>query len=228
MPTSKLRSKPVERHTLADQVYASLKKGILDGDLHPGERLKEVEIATSLGASRTPVREALSRLEQEGLVQPLSSGGLTVVELSPNDVEEIFGLLKVVESYAIRLAAERVTERQLERLKSLCARAEQLYVEDIGRLIELNRRFHEMLIDMADHRRLKALVGDLRTALQPYRIVTIMSPDFQRAGEFRDLMVNDHSEIVKALGEGNVGRLVKLVQDHNDLAKRITLRHVWG
>lgn len=227
MPTGKLKTKSVERHTLADQVYTFLKKGIITGDLQPGERLKELEIAQSLGASRTPVREALSRLEQEGLVQPFPSGGLTVVKLSANDVKEIYGLLRVLETYGIRLAAERATAKQLERLEQLCSRAEQLGAQDIDRLIELNGRFHELLIEITAHRRLKELVGQLRTALQPYRIVTMLRPDFHGSPQFRDLMVHQHSEIAKALRDRNVDRLVDLVVEHNELGERTTLTHVW-
>jgi DNA-binding GntR family transcriptional regulator len=227
MPTEKLKTKSVERHTLADQVYTFLKKGIINGDLQPGERLKELEIAQSLGASRTPVREALSRLEQEGLVQPFPSGGLTVVKLSANDVKEIYGLLRVLESYGIRLAAERATTKQLDRLEALCVRAEQLSAEEIDRLIELNGRFHELLIEVTAHRRLKELVGELRTALQPYRIVTMLRPDFHGSPQFRDLMVHQHSEIVRALRGREVDRLVDLVVEHNELGERTTLSHVW-
>ena len=227
MPTGKLKTKSVERNTLADQVYSFLKKGIISGDLQPGERLKELEIAQSLGASRTPVREALSRLEQEGLVQPFPSGGLTVVKLSANDVKEIYGLLRVLESYGIRLAAERITPKQLERLEALCDRAEQLGTEDIDRLIELNGRFHELLIEVTAHRRLRELVGQLRTALQPYRIVTMLRPDFHGSPQFRDLMVRQHSEIAKALRARDVNRLVEIVVEHNELGERTTLSHVW-
>ena len=147
MPASKLKGKMVEKHTLAHQVYASLKKAMLEGDLRPGERLKELEIAQSLGASRTPVREALSKLEQEGLVQPFPSGGLTVVELSTNDVEQIFGLLKVMDPYACKLALENITEKQLEKIESICARAEELTRKENERRIDLNQRFHAMMIE---------------------------------------------------------------------------------
>ena len=227
MPTDKLKTKAVERHTLADQVYSFLKKGIIAGDLRPGERLKELEIAQSLGASRTPVREALSRLEQEGLVQPFPSGGLTVVKLSANDVREIYGLLRVLETYGIRLACEKITSKQLDRLETLCSRAEQLSTQDIDRLIELNGRFHELLIEATAHRRLIELVGQLRTALQPYRIVTMLRPDFHGSPQFRDLMVHQHSEIAKALRDREVDRLVDLVVEHNELGERTTLSHVW-
>ena len=227
MPANKLKSKMLERHTLADQAYASLKKAMLEGDLRPGERLKELEIAKSLGASRTPVREALSRLEQEGLVQPFPSGGLTVVELSPDDVEQIFGLLKVVEPYACKLALENITEKQLEKIESICARAEGL-TEDNERRIELNRRFHEVLIEVTGHRRLIELVSNVRSAIQPYRVITMHSPEFQASPDFLALMVRDHTQIAQALRARDEERLVRLVHAHDEVAKRSLIDFTWG
>lgn len=228
MPANKLKSKMVERHTLAEQVYASLKKAMLEGDLRPGERVKELEIARSLGASRTPVREALSRLEQEGLVQPFPSGGLTVVELSSNDIEQLYGLLKVVEPYACELALENITEKQLEKLESICARAEELPKEDNERRIDLNRRFHEMLIEVTGHRRLIELVTNLRSAMQPYRVITMNSPEFQSSPEFLGLMVRDHTEIAQALRARDKERLIGLVHAHDEVAKRSLIDFIWG
>ena len=228
MPANKLKGKSVERYTLADQVYASLKKAMLDGDLHPGERLKELEIAQSLGASRTPVREALSRLEQEGLVQPFPSGGLTVVELSPNDIEQIFGLLKVVQPYACKLAIENITAKQLEKIESICSRAEELDNEGNERRIDLNRRFHDVLIEVTGHRRLIELVTNLRSAMQPYRAITMNSPEFQASPDFLGLMVRDHTEIAQALRARDEEQLVKLVLAHDEVAKRSLIEFIWG
>lgn len=207
----------VSRHTLAEQVYASLKRAIVNGDLQPGERLKELEIARSLGASRTPVREALSLLEQEGLVAALRSGGLTVVELAENDVEEIFGLIQVLESYAGRLAAERITEKQLERLDAVCRRAEQLGDDEHERLSELNWRFHELLIEASDQRRLQDLIRNLRAAMQPYRAVTLTFD------EFRSRSVSDHREMIALLRARAGERLERLMFEHIGVARRVTI-----
>jgi DNA-binding GntR family transcriptional regulator len=214
--SAKLRA-TVERQTLAEQVYTSLKKAIVSGDLQPGERLKELEIARSLGASRTPVREAMSWLEQEGLLQPLRSGGLTVVELSEVDVEEIFGLIQVLESYASRLAAERVSEKQLERMEAVCQRAEELSDDERERLSELNWKFHELLIEAADNRRLQDLIRNLRSAMQPYRAVTLTSD------EFRGRSVADHREMIALLRAKAGDRVERLMFEHIGIARRVTL-----
>jgi DNA-binding GntR family transcriptional regulator len=220
LPTSKLKERGVERQTLAEQVYASLKKAILEGDLLPGERLKELEIAQSLGASRTPVREALSKLEIEGFVKPLPSGGLTVVALSEGDVKEIFGLIRVLESHAARLAAAQVTEEELLRLEQLCDSAERDDQEGSERLIELNRRFHEAFIACSRSQRLRDLLANLRAAMQPYRIVSLGS------AEFRRITIRDHRAIIAAMRDRDADRLCRLVEDHLTLAERTTLSNV--
>ncbi len=220
MPTSKLKARGVERQTLGGQVYASLKRAILEGDLLPGERLKELEIAQSLGASRTPVREALSKLQIEGFVRPLPSGGLTVVELSEGDVREIFGLIRVLESHAARLAAARVTEEELSRLESLCDSAERDDEEGSERLVELNKRFHEAFIACSRSLRLRDMLGNLRAAMQPYRIVSLGS------AEFRRITIRDHREMIAALRARDADRLCRLVEDHLSMAERTTLTNV--
>lgn len=212
----KLRA-TVERQTLAEQVYAFLKNAIVSGDMHPGERLKELELGRSLGASRTPVREALSWLEQEGLVKPLRSGGLMVVELTESDVDEIFGLIQVLESYAGRLAAARITARGLERLKSLCDRAERLPDEERERLSELNWKFHELLIEAAGQQRLQELIRNLRSAMQPYRAVTLAS------GEFRARSVAEHREMIALLRARDGLRVQQLMFDHIGAARDVTI-----
>ncbi|HEY7820622.1 MAG TPA: GntR family transcriptional regulator, partial [Vicinamibacteria bacterium] len=181
---------------------------------------KELEIAQSLGASRTPVREALSKLEIEGFVKPLSSGGLTVVELSESDVTEIFGLIRVLESHAARLAADRCTDDELLRLEQLCDSAERDDAEGSERLVELNQKFHEAFIACSGSQRLRDLLSNLRAAMQPYRIVSLGS------AEFRRITIRDHRAMIAALRERNADRLCRLVEDHLSLAERTTLTNV--
>ena len=209
-----------ERLTLADQVYSSIKKAIIDGDLRPGERLREVEIAATLGASRTPVREALSRLEQDGLVQSLKTGGSIVVELSIPEMREIFDLIQVLETYAVRAACDRITPKQLEKLDTVCAKAEQAVKTNYDKVSELNRTFHELIIEAAGSQRLKVLIGNLRSAMQPYRALTLHS------NKFREQSVRDHRQIVKLLKNGDVEALGALMGKHLGEAQEATLEGI--
>lgn len=206
-----------ERPTLADQVYVAIKTAIIEGNLRPGERLREAETALWLGASRTPVREALLRLEQEGLVGALKTGGLTVVDLSEQDMQEIFGLIRVLETHAVRLAAQRITPKQLERLDAVCTRAEQLVRTEHEKLGDVNRRFHELVIEAAGSPRLQGLIGNLRSAMQPYRALTLRSP------EFRQQSVRDHRRIMELLQKADVDGLETLMSRHLEHAEEVTL-----
>lgn len=206
-----------ERLTLADQVYASIKSAIIEGTLRPGERLREAETALSLGASRTPVREAMQRLEQDGLLRSSKTGGSTVVELSERDMEEIFELIRVLETYAVQLAARRITPKQLERLEGVCTRAEQVVHTDHEKLGELNRKFHELVIEAAGSPRLQGLIGNLRSAMQPYRALTLQSP------KFRTQSVRDHRRVVELLQKSDVEGLEKLMSHHLEHAQQVTL-----
>lgn len=212
----RLRAVP-ERQTLADQVYGSLKQAIIDGELRPGARLREADIALSLGASRTPVREALSRLEQEGLVQSLKSGGSIVVELSTSEMREIFGLIQVLETYAVRLAAEHITPKQLEKLEAICSRSEQIVHSDLEKLSDLNRRFHELIIEASGNQRLQTLITNLRSAMQPYRALTLQS------SSFREQSVHDHRSILDLLRRGAIDELATLMNAHLGVAQDATL-----
>ncbi len=208
---------PVERRTLADQIYASLKQAIVSGELRPGERLKEVELGRLLGASRTPVREALTWLEQEGLVTPRPIVGLTVAELSEDDMQEIFGLLKVLESYAAELAADGMSEKQLQRLEAVCAQAEEMAQIGDDHLSDLNWRFHELLVEGSGNRRLQAVIKTLRTSMQPYRALTLTSTRFRRQS------VSDHRQIVMLLRTKAKEQLHALMTEHLEVAQQVTV-----
>lgn len=215
-----LKSASIQRQTVTDQVHRRLKEAIIEGAFQPGERLVEGEIAAMLGASRTPVREALSKLEQEGLVRPLRFGGLAVAELSEQDVVEIFSLIRVLESYAARLAAERATESQLARMRLLCTRAEQLDADEGERLGELNRQFHEQLVEAADHKRLRELISALRSPMRPYRLISLAS------AEFRQQTIRDHRAMLEAIRTRKPDLIEQIMREHLNIAEQLALKHL--
>lgn len=104
-----------ERKSLGQHVFENLKNAIVKGDMQPGGRLIESRLAETLGISRTPVREAIHKLEREGYLRKLSRGGFSVLGLSREDVEETFGIRSVLESYAARLAAEKHRKAEIGR-----------------------------------------------------------------------------------------------------------------
>jgi DNA-binding GntR family transcriptional regulator len=142
---------------LADQVAAGLRRAIIFGTLAAGVHLQEPLVARKFGVSRMPVREALARLEHEGLVRSEPHRGTFAVGMSPDDVEEVYDVRRLIEVEAGRLAAERTTAQELDELQRL--------VDEMDRLVRAEQRqllgradisFHRILVTAARHRRLLA------------------------------------------------------------------------
>jgi DNA-binding GntR family transcriptional regulator len=149
---------PGPRTTYADKVISTLRTAILRGTLPPGRRLFEPALARELGVSRTPVREALRALEQEGLLQRAPGRGIVVVEINAEDVEEIYTMKAVLEGMAVRLACQRARERDFERLHRFVDEMEALAErEEIGPYAAVSREFHAALIRAARSRRLSEI-----------------------------------------------------------------------
>lgn len=146
-----------------DRVYARLRADILDGVHPPGARLGEVELAATTGSSRTPVREALRRLEVEGLVEVLPHRGARVPDWTPEDLEEIYDLRMLLESAAARRAATRVAAADVDRMDELCrlmeAAVEPGAGQDLDRVAELNAEFHDIVRAAASSGRLVSMLN---------------------------------------------------------------------
>ncbi|MEU4825488.1 GntR family transcriptional regulator [Actinomadura citrea] len=146
-----------------DRVYTRLRADILAGVHPPGARLGEAELAEATGSSRTPVREALRRLEVEGLVEVLPHRGARVPDWTPEDLEEIYDLRMLLESAAAGRAATRVTAADLDRMDELCrlmeAAVEPGPGQDLDRVAEFNAEFHDIVRAAASSGRLVSMLN---------------------------------------------------------------------
>jgi DNA-binding GntR family transcriptional regulator len=137
--------------TAAERAYGELRRRILDGRLPPGQRLKETELAAELGLSRTPVRDALSRLTVEGLIDFRANVGATVAIWSASQIELMFRIRALLEPFAAEVAALQITDAEIEEMRRLCAVMEEAArretAADLTRLAEANGRLHRMIID---------------------------------------------------------------------------------
>ncbi len=180
-----------------DKAYDAVRSGIIAGRYLAGARLTEQEIATAVGVSRTPVREALRRLDAEGLVEFTPNLGAVVTVWSDADADEVFDLRAMLESYGARRATLRATPEQVAELKSL---AETQYRESVERggghlerIAELNSRFHRRLQEAAASTRLSRALAALIEAPLMMRTFQIYTPeDLERSAMH-------HLEIVRAL-----------------------------
>lgn len=154
-----------ERTSAAGRAYQYLRTRILEGAFQPGEHLKENEVAAALGVSRTPIREAIRRLDSDGWVELVPDRGAFVTTWAKHDLEEIFGLRTVLESYAAELAASRITDEEVDELDQLAQEMDRVLAsrsrQEHARITSLNNRFHNVLRGAARNERLASMLRGL-------------------------------------------------------------------
>jgi len=183
----------VERpKSLRDQVYERLRGAITSGEMAPGAPVIEAEIATRLGLSRTPVREALRRLESEGMLEPRGGRGTVVREIQREEVDCVFEIREALESLAARRASRHMTARDYAELERLVERM-RAKVDDTVEMERLDTIFHDRILAHADGARLKRMLGDLRAEIMPWRAIALGIAD-RRAGT-----VEEHAAMLAAM-----------------------------
>jgi DNA-binding GntR family transcriptional regulator len=181
--------------SVREKTYEYLKASIFAGRFRPGERLAEEHLAEELQVSRTPVREALHKLEQDGLIEPLESRGFCIPKDSPEEIEDLFELRTVLEGYTLKIICERITDEQIAVLEGIVDQADDaLRREKIDEVFQLNTLFHDTLHDLvADKRRFHSLIVNMRKYVLRYRKDTLQ---YLGAGNRAS---NGHRQIILAL-----------------------------
>ena len=206
---------------LREQVYKSLKASILNQALPQNKRLVEERLAEELGTSRTPVREAIQKLEKEGLIHKLSKGGYAVSAITDGDIEEILGIRGILEGYAAYLATTRVTDDDLRFLEEIVNREEQcLKRRELEECIRLNTEFHDRLYRIAQSARLYTIINDLRDYIYRYRIIIL------RYEGMVELSIKDHREMIALMKSKRAGKVERLVRKHITRGKTIIKKKI--
>lgn len=187
--------------TTSDRAYETLRRAILQGEFEMGARLGEVELASVLNISRTPIRDALRRLGADGLVELESNRGARVASWTPEDIDEIFVLRALLESHGAALAAPAIEDPEIDALEALCAEMEELGSDRSGarleRLNDANREFHNRILAASGSARLPGLVGSV--VQMPIALQT-----FSRySDEAISRSANHHRELVAAFRARN-------------------------
>jgi DNA-binding GntR family transcriptional regulator len=197
----------------ADLVYGSLRDAIWEGRIGRGERLREEEIARTLGVSRTPVREALQRLQQRGLLVNRLGRGLTVAELSKREVIELYAMREILEGSAARFAAQHATAPEIEILYGL-QRELSAAPDDALRLVMLNRRFHQAIYDAAHNQYLTQTLDALHDSMALLHATTFRAPQRRRESD------EEHRRIVAAIERHDADEAEAAAREHIRLAQR--------
>lgn len=203
------------------RAYNHLESAILTGKLKPRERLVEKNLAERLKMSRTPIREALRRLEERGMVRILPRRGAVVSDVSPSDVENIYAVRSYLEVFAARLAAQRINREGLTRVAGLeAAHAKLAGGTDIRALMLANDRFHDAIYAAAENPCLVELIQQLRRQVHVVRFNAWALPERIARS------LAEHRRMVEALGVRDGDGLAELTQEHIQVAKDTYLSYL--
>jgi DNA-binding GntR family transcriptional regulator len=195
--------------SLGSQAYQELRRIILEGQIGPGEKLNEGELAKALGISRTPIREAINRLEKEGLVEIFPQRGAFVIQFTEKDVYELFLIRENLEGLAARLAAEKITPASLAKLETCVEGFKEPFQEkDIQRYSREDIKFHQTIVLLSDARRLVKLVSLLLDHIRMFRLTTRGVPDRMKAS------LADHRRIIEAMRQKNPEEAERRMRQH--------------
>ncbi|OPY72686.1 MAG: putative HTH-type transcriptional regulator YdfH [Syntrophorhabdus sp. PtaU1.Bin050] len=194
---------------LREQVYRKLKESILTIALEPNKRLIEEKLADEMGTSRTPVREAIQKLEKEGLIHKLPRGGFAVNVITDEDIEEVFGIRSVLEGYAAYLATMRATDDELGLMEDIVRKQEGCFNRgETDELVRLNTELHEILYKSARSKKLYAMISDLRDLIYRYRILMF------RYEYMASIAIQDHKDMIALMKARHAKRVERLVKKH--------------
>jgi DNA-binding GntR family transcriptional regulator len=198
------------RTSLVDQAYGAIRERILDNAYPPGHQALESELAVALGISRTPVREALIRLQKEGLVEVVPRHGMRVLPVSPADMAEIYAVLSALESAAAEaVAARRPGNEELTPLVQATRDMDRaLKADDLDAWAAADERFHRKLVDLSGNRMLKATVENFWDRAHRARMVTL---------RMRPKPINstkEHTLLVERLRAGDARGAFELNREH--------------
>ncbi|MDQ7092782.1 GntR family transcriptional regulator [Desulfosporosinus sp. PR] len=200
---------------LREIVFESMREAILSGVLEPGERLMEIQLAEEMGVSRTPVREAIRKLELENFVVMIPRKGAYVAGVSLKDVADVFEIRSALEGLAAGLAAERVTDEELEQMEqALFYRANEGEM-DLEQIVKSDTDFHALVYKASRNDRLIQILANLREQIQRFRSTSLAVP-----GRNKDA-IEEHRMIVEALRNHNSEEAQSLAMAHIVTAENV-------
>jgi DNA-binding GntR family transcriptional regulator len=205
---------PLDNRVLRQRVLEHFQWALLEGLLNPGDRLVEAEIAAEMGISRGPVREAIRKLEEQGLVVTIPYKGSFVVKLTPADIFEICTLRAVLETFAIELVVQNAQPAELQELEGIVQSLREAgEAGDSARLLDLDLRFHETLSLLCGHKRLCSLLADIYIQSRLYfRTAKSVFP-YPYYSHYQEI-AEAHQVILDAVQEKNAAAAKEAIADH--------------
>ena len=214
--------KTIDNTNLRDQTYDIIKNMIILREIEPGKKINEEHIAKEIQVSRTPIREALCRLQNEGIVKIIPRRGAFVCDLTETNVREILLIREVLEGLVVRLAVENMDSKTLEKLKKALEKVSTIPEEDRD-LIKYTRSevdFHALLLGASNNQMLKNMMEIVNAHLQIIRLRTVVIPE--RAQK----TVREHRQILEAIEKGDADSAEELMRKHVRSVREVALRNI--
>ena len=206
---------------LRDVVFNTLRQAILTGELKPGERLMEIHLAQRLGVSRTPVREAIRKLELEGLVTMYPRRGAEVAQITEKSMSDVLEVRRAVDALCAELACERISQEELEQLKAACENFEKaVKTGDIKKIAQTDVGFHDIIVEATGNKRLVQLVNTLSEQMYRYRFEYIK--DFS----MHENLVKEHKVIYDSIVNKNSEEARAAAMLHIDNQKKTIIEQI--
>ena len=194
---------------LRDVVFNTLRQAILRGEMEPGERLMEIQLSQKLGVSRTPIREAIRKLELEGLVIMIPRKGAEVAHITEKDMRDVIEVRSTLEELAVTLACKNVTPDKIEALKAANKVFESAIIyKDVVNIVDADVSFHDIIYAMTDNQRLIQIINNLREQMYRYRL------EYVKDARTHSILISEHNDIIQKLQDKNVEDAKTVVRQH--------------
>ena len=194
---------------LRDVVFNTLREAILKGELKPGERLMELQLAAKLGVSRTPIREAIRMLEQEGLAVTIPRRGAEVAKMTEKDMQDVLQVREVLDELAASVACELITVEELKQLEQAMEDFEiATNTKDIKRIADTDMMFHDIIYHATRNPKLVNILNNLREQMYRYRV------EYLKDEANYPILLKEHREILKGFQEKNKNLVTESMRTH--------------
>lgn len=206
---------------LRDVVFNTLRQAILTGDLKPGERLMEIHLANRLGVSRTPIREAIRKLELEGLVTMIPRRGAEVAQITEKSMNDVLEVRRALDALCVELACERISDEEIRSLRSACEYFERaVRGKDAKKIAQADVDLHDIIVQATGNQRLIQLVNNLSEQMYRYRYEYIK--DSTQHGR----LIEEHRVIYESIVKRDKVAAAKAAKIHIDNQEKAIIRQI--
>lgn len=206
---------------LRDLVFNTLRQAILTGELKPGERLMEIHLADKLGVSRTPIREAIRKLELEGLVTMIPRRGAEVAQITEKSMNDVLEVRRTLDALCAELACDRISEEGLAALKDACGQFEQCVAgRDAQRIAQADVALHDIILQATGNQRLIQMVNNLAEQMYRYRF------EYIKDSSQHERLVEEHKIIYQSILNKDKETAAAAARTHIDNQKKAIIRQI--